>query len=118
MKPLPERPSPRWDPMKIYDRRTSAGPETTLPGGAPLLGPVYDEAPPGTSQPTMEPDEDLRPGDQRRPFPVLEHYIVPYTLEILVRHCEDSDPGLYALSEVLRNFGHLPTFCAFLASVP
>eukprot|EP00808_Paulinella_micropora_P019354 g67952.t1 len=33
--------------------------------------------PPGTSQPTMEPDEDLRPGDQRRPFPVLEHYIVP-----------------------------------------
>eukprot|EP00808_Paulinella_micropora_P011769 g60238.t1 len=70
MKPLPERPSPRWDPMKIYDQE-SAGPETTLPGGAPLLGPVYDElqAPPGTSQPTMGPDEDLRPGDQRRPFP-------------------------------------------------
>eukprot|EP00808_Paulinella_micropora_P017150 g63180.t1 len=43
--------------------------------------------PPGTSQPTMGPDEDLRPGerqqDQRRPFPVAPRYLDQSTMKPL-----------------------------------
>eukprot|EP00808_Paulinella_micropora_P013068 g2896.t1 len=94
--------SPSWcsgfaiqgNPLVIYDqeiasrtRDDSSGVSCVCVCGAPLLGPVYYEAPPGTSQPTMGPDEDLRPGerqqDQRRPFPVAPRYLDQSTMKPL-----------------------------------